>query len=50
MACGSGLDLPWGEMTIWWAFSEVEFGLRQLPGEGAYARFWGEAGVKPPAK
>lgn len=37
-AYGGGLDLPWGGVTVWQIFSEVEFGLRQLSGERAYAR------------
>ena len=27
-------DPPFGGVTVWWAFSEVESGPRQLPGEG----------------
>ena len=72
IAYGSSLDLPWGGghclagfldfprggVTIWRAFSEVEFELRQLPGEGAWNRVFcpafhkwiQETGVKPPTK
>ena len=27
-------DPPWGGVSTWWAFPEVESGPRQLPGEG----------------
>ena len=32
---GGLLDPPWRGVTIWRTFTEVEFGLRQLPEEGA---------------
>ena len=49
IASGSSLDLPWKGVTVWQAFLEVEFGLRQLPGEVAQNGCQG-AGVKPPTK
>lgn len=37
------LDPSWRVFTIWWAFSEMEFELRRLSGEGAHVGSWGEA-------
>lgn len=33
---GGGSLLPVGGVTVWWAFSEVEVVMRQLPGEGTW--------------
>ena len=35
IVCGSGLEFSCERVTIWQAFSEMEFRLRQLPEEGA---------------
>lgn len=52
------LDSPWGAVTVWWAFLELEFGLRQLPGEvtwnGVFRPTFQNGcqgtGVQPPTK
>ena len=36
LACGSGLDLPWGGVTIWKAVLEVESVRQPLPREGPW--------------